>query len=219
MRSPDLEAGNRALALGAYTQAFEIFNTMVDGGEDPAFFKLCEMAINKQLNAHQAKELKEKLESAAHHRNEAACYNCAVLIERGVLFEQNVVKAATLFRRACGSSTPEAYAALARLYIAHRGEFKAIRTLDVINLLEDGVRYGDPGAAYLLGMLYSKGELVNRCLRTAGKLLFAAERFGHREAIALVAIMKTMGDAHEFIAQEAAGKSLYFDMRDRNVSL
>jgi TPR repeat protein len=219
MSGVGLEAGNRALILGAYSQAYEIFCLMVEDGEDPAFYKLCEMAIHQQLNDRQQVSLKERLETAVQHGNEAACYNSAVLTERGVLFDHSPEKAERLFKRACGSSVPQAYAALVRLYLAHRPKFPTIRNSDITDLLKDGIRYGDPGAAYLLGMLHTKGEIVKQCYESAGKFLFAAEKHGHREAITLISIIGHMDVARVFNAQKVHGHQLYHDMRDRNVEL
>lgn len=94
-----LEEAERAIKLGAYTQAYEIFVAMVESGEDPAFYKLCEMAIHAQLHEDQQKDFADRLERAVRQDNESATYNMAVLYSRGVVFERDLQKQPTSSQR------------------------------------------------------------------------------------------------------------------------
>ncbi len=58
------EHGKRALEMGAYSQAFEIFKAAVYSGEDPAYYGLCDMAPGGNLNKEPITEVKDMLQTS-----------------------------------------------------------------------------------------------------------------------------------------------------------
>lgn len=209
-----LEEAERALKLGAYIQAFEIFIAMTESGEDPAFYKLCEMALNGQLQDYQTSELRRRLERAIENDNDAATYNAAVLISRGVVFPKDLERAADLFRIACTRRVPESFHALAQLYLNNLGEIPLATADNIIDLLEQGIKLGSPDCAYLMGRIYAKGELSRADPYKAVKFLYAAARFGHEEAKKALVLIQTMNPGESFRRQQEEGTDLYWRMKN-----
>lgn len=209
-----LEEAERALKLGAYIQAFEIFVAMTESGEDPAFYKLCEMALNGQLQPEQVKQLETRLERAIENDNDAATYNSAVLISRGVVFPRDLEKAADLFRITCSRRLPESFNALAQLYLNNLGEIPLATSDNILDLLEQGIKLGSPDCAYLMGRIYAKGELFRADPYKAVKYLYAAARFGHEEAKKALVLIQTMNPGEPFRRQQEEGTELYWRMKN-----
>lgn len=209
-----LEEAERAIKLGAYTQAYEIFVAMVESGEDPAFYKLCEMAIHAQLHEDQQKDFADRLERAVRQDNESATYNMAVLYSRGVVFERDLQKAAHLFSKACACRVPEAFAALAKLYIHHRHDLPLASSDNIVQLLHDGIKLGSAESAYLMGRICTTGGPVRADPFEAVKYLYAAARLGHEEAKKALVMIQTMNPSETFASQQKEGTDLYWRMKN-----
>ncbi len=155
------EHGKRALDMGAYSQAYEIFKAAIYSGEDPAFYGLCDMALGGRLSTDQIAELKEMLNHAVREHNGSATYNLAVLISRQVRgFEMDIDKAVDLFNKACAQRIPEAYLALARLYVYDGRNHPLATKSNIVQLLETAMHMGQAEAATLLGKIHFSKELT-----------------------------------------------------------
>jgi TPR repeat protein len=179
----DIESGERAVKLGAYTQAFEIFRAAVMGGEDPGFHYLCKMLLNDQLDEEQREEVKTMVELAVKDHNAIAAYNLAVLISRPAPgFDQDFDKAAQLFFLACKQKVPEAFLALARLYLYVIPNHPFASQKVVVGLLETAMYMGSAESAFLIGKVFSAKELTNKPDPKKAAIYFAvAGKLGHDE--------------------------------------
>lgn len=209
-----LEEAERALKLGAYTQAYEIFVAMVESGEDPAFYKLCEMAINGQLHEDQEKDFADRLTRAVRQDNDAATFNLGVLYSRGVVFPRDLQRSADLFSKACARRIPEAFAALAKLYMNHPQEITFASVSNILQLLQEGIKLGSVECAFLMGRLHASGGLIKTDPFQAVKYLYAAARLGHEEAKKALVVIQTMNPAEPFTRQQQEGRDLYWRMKN-----
>ena len=78
----DLEDGERAVKIGAYRQAFDIFMMLCQNAEDPAYYKLSEMALNKQLLEEEITIIEKHMIEEMKNRNEQATFNLGILYWR-----------------------------------------------------------------------------------------------------------------------------------------
>lgn len=179
----DIESGERAVRIGAYQQAFEIFRAAVMGGEDPGFHYLCKMALDRQLTDEQREEVRTMVELAVKEHNGIASYNLAVLLSRPAPgFDQDLNRAVELFYVACRQKIPEAFLALARLYLYVIPDHPFASQKTVVNLLETALLMGNAECAYLIGKVYSAKELTNKPDPRRAAVYFAvAGKLGHPE--------------------------------------
>lgn len=211
------EHGRRALELGAYAQAFEIFKAAIYSGEDPAYYGLCDMALGGKLDSDQLAELKEMLDLAVQNQNGAATYNQAVLISRHVTgFDMDVDKAIDLFNKACAQRIPEAYLALARLYI-YEGRYHALATKsNIVSLLEIAMNMGQAEAANLLGKIhYSKELTKSPNLGQAVVYFVVAGQLGSEEAKRALAVLQTEYRGFSFEGELCAANAILRRIKNR----
>jgi len=177
----DLEDGERAVKVGAYRHAFEIFMMLCENGEDPAFFKTAEMALNDQLVPEERERLIMFLDKEAKHHNVEAAFNLAVLYWR-VPAMQDMEKAVEMLQRCCRDNMPRAFVALAKLFMGDGRNLPGATPETVLKLLADGFAAGSIESAWLIAKLHLDGQYVKKDDQAAFKWLFIAGRLGHLEA-------------------------------------
>lgn len=187
------EHGKRALEMGAYSQAYEIFKAAVYSGEDPAYYGLCDMALQGKLSNEQITELKDMLQKAVREHNGSATYNLAVLLSRAARgFDLDLAKAIDLFNQACGQRIPEAYLALARLYVYDGRNHPLATKPNIVQLLETAMKMGQAEAACLLGKIhYSKELTKNPDVSKAVVYFVVAGQLGSDEAKRALVVLQT----------------------------
>lgn len=209
-----LEEGNRALQLGAYHQAFEIFMAMVESGEDPAFYKLCEMAVNDQLDDSERKIFVQRLLHDVAQGNGIAAFNAGILYSRGTGFPRDIDKAVDMFNLAISHKVPEGPLALARLYIAHLGKLPLASPENVISLLDQGARLGSIEAAFTLGKLFTQGDVLPRDPYKAFLYLFLAAAQGHEESKRALMVLQTLHAKEPFEREQKAAKEIIYRIKN-----
>jgi TPR repeat protein len=199
-----LADGEYKLKLGAYRQAFEIFLMLAINEEDPAYYKLCEMVLNNQLKDDEIATLEDHLKRSVRGGNKLAAYNLAFIRwhSKGAL--RNLEEAVELFEEACAHDVPEAYVALARLYMKDGADLPLASGPNIMNLLERGLNHGSIEAAFMLGKFYYDGQYTPRNDSQAFKYLFIAAKQRHEEARKALLVLQAIHPNHPFSAEQEA---------------
>ena len=211
------EHGQRALEMGAYSQAYEIFKAAVYSGEDPAYYGLCDMALGGKLSPDQIAEVKEMLENATCEHNGSATYNLAVLLSRQAKgFDTDIDKAIDLFNKACGQRIPEAYLALARLYI-YDGKYHSLATKsNIVQLLETAMHMGQAEAASLLGKIHFSKELTkNPDVSKAVVYFIVGSQLGSEEAKRALVVLQNEYRGIDFSRELDQAKKIVRAIKDK----
>ncbi len=112
--SVDFKAGEDALSMGAYPQAFEIFMIIERDQEAPSFVKCCRMVLDNQAGPDEIKELESMLQAEMAKGNGRAAYNYAL-----ILFHlDRKTRAREVLEKASVMGQPEAKVALTRLLLS-----------------------------------------------------------------------------------------------------
>ncbi|MBU3724306.1 MAG: sel1 repeat family protein [Burkholderiaceae bacterium] len=209
-----LEEGNRALQVGAYHQAFEIFMAMVESGEDPAFYKLCEMVLQGQLDDSARQTFIHRLSQDIEMGNGVAAFNAGVLYSRGLGFSLDLEKAVDMFNLAIANKVAEGYLALARLYIAHLGQLPLASAENIAELLEKGARAGSIEAAFTLGRLYTQGDVLRRDPSRGFLFLFLAAIQGHEDSKRALMVLQTMHATEPFEREQKTAKEMLYRIKN-----
>ena len=209
-----LEEAERAIALGAHHQAFEIFMAMVESGEDPAFYKLCEMVLNDQLDDEERNLFIRRLFQDIEHGNGAAAFNAGVLYSRGLGFPLDLPKAVDMFNRAIANKVPEGYLALAKLYIVNHEKLALASTENIASLLERGAKAGSVDCAFVLGKHYTQGDVLRRDIPEAFKFLYLAAIQGHEEAKRSLMVIQALHPQDPFEREQRAAKEMLYRIQN-----
>ena len=213
----NFEHGKRALEMGAYSQAYEIFKAAVYSGEDPAFYGLCDMALGGNLNTDQIAEVKEMLQNAVREQNGSATYNMAVLISRHVRgFEMDIDTAVDLFNKACAQRIPESFLALARLYIYDGRNHPLATKPNIVQLLETAMNMGQAEAATLLGKIHFSRELTkNPDVSKAVIYFIVGSQLGSEEAKRALVVLQNEYRSIDFSRELDQAKKIIRTIKDK----
>lgn len=177
----DLEDGERAVKIGAYRQAFDIFMMLCANAEDPAYYKLSEMALNKQMLDEELAQTVKLMTEEVKNRNHQATYNLGILYWRAPYSIKNIEKAVELFNLACNMEVPEAFVALARLYMNEGAHLPLATPNNIMSLLKKVLNWAQlmpaislPSSTWMANTPKDDFE--------AFKFLFISGRLGNIEA-------------------------------------
>ena len=186
----DLEDGERAVKIGAYRQAFDIFMMLCANAEDPAYYKLSEMALNKQMLDEELAQTVKLMTEEVKNRNHQATYNLGILYWRAPYSIKNIEKAVELFNLACNMEVPEAFVALARLYMNEGAHLPLGTPTNIMSLLKKGFELGSIDACYIIAKQHMDGKYAKKDDFEAFKYLFISGRLGNIEAKKQAMIMQ-----------------------------
>ncbi|MBU3723955.1 MAG: sel1 repeat family protein [Burkholderiaceae bacterium] len=209
-----LEEAERAITLGAYHQAFEIFMAMVESGEDPAFYKLCKMTLLGQLNDEERNFFVRRLFQDIEQGNGVAAFNAGVLYSRGIGFPLNLSKAVDMFNQAIANNVTEGYLALAKLYMLNREQIPLASTENIVSLLERGAKAGSVDCAFTLGKHYTQGDFLQRNIPEAFKFLYLAALQGHEEAKRSLMVIQALHPKDPFEQEQRAAKEMLYRIQN-----
>jgi len=202
----DLEDGERAVKIGAYRQAFDIFMMLCANAEDPAYYKLSEMALAKQLKEDEIDEVVRLMEKEYDNNNWQATYNLGILYWRAPYSIHNLEKAVEMFNKACRMEVPQAFVALAKIYMGDGKHLPLATASNIMNLLHEAFRLGSIEAAYLIAKQHLDGKYAKKDDDEAYRYLFISGRLGNVEARKQAMIMQGLHAEGYFrgIQKEAA---------------
>ena len=202
----DLEDGERAVKIGAYRQAFDIFMMLCANAEDPAYYKLSEMALARQLKEDEIDEVVRLMEKEYDNNNWQATYNLGILYWRAPYSIHNLEKAVEMFNKACRMEVPQAFVALAKIYMGDGKHLPLATASNIMNLLHEAFRLGSIEAAYLIAKQHLDGKYAKKDDDEAYRYLFISGRLGNVEARKQAMIMQGLHAEGYFrgIQKEAA---------------
>lgn len=210
--------GERAIEVGAFRHAFRIFMTLCTNAEDPAYFKVSEMAINDQLLPEERDELVKVLrEEALKKGNVEAAYNLAILYWRAPAL-QDLHKAVDILNICCRAGMPHAHAALVKLLIGDGKNLSCATSEVILKLLEDGFASGSVECAWLLAREYMTGAHVKASQDEAYKWLFIAGRLGHEAARKQILVMQGLESQGRFSHVHDEALNIIDTMENRMVT-
>ena len=211
------EHGKRALEMGAYSQAYEIFKAAVYSGEDPAYYGLCDMALGGKLSTDQITELQDMLNTAVREHNGSATYNLAILLSRAARgFDLDIEKAIDLFNQACGQRIPEAYLALARVYVYDGRHHPLATKSNIVQLLETAMNMGQAEAATLLGKIHFSKELTkNPDVSKAVVYFVVGSQLGSDESKRALVVLQTEYRGIDFSRELDQAKKIVRAIKDK----
>ena len=213
----DLEDGERAVKIGAYRQAFDIFMMLCANAEDPAYYKLSEMALAKQLRDEELDEVVRLMEKEYGNNNGQATYNLGILCWKAPYNIHDLDRAADFFNKACRLEIPEAYVALARLYMGDGAHLPLATSDNIMNLLHAGFQLGAREAPYLIAKQHLDGAHAKKDDYEAFKYLFISGRLGHLEARKQAMIMQGLHPEGYFRAAQQEASDLLDDIESKMV--
>ena len=197
-----IEDGEYALKAGAYPQAFEIFMMLAGTGEDPAYYNLCSMVLNNQLNESQLQQLDDLLQREASNGDKLAIYNLGIVYWRCSHARfKNLDKAAECLQRASALEVPEANVALAKFYMADGSSNPMAKPDTIIHLLEQALDFGVIEAAYLLGRIFYDASYTARDDSKAFVYLYIAAKQGHVEGKKALLLLQTLHQKNPFTSE------------------
>jgi TPR repeat protein len=124
------------------------------------------------------------------NRNHQATYNLGILYWRAPYNIKNIEKAVELFNLACNMEVPEAFVALARLYMNEGAHLPLATPTNIMNLLKKGFELGSIDACYLIAKQHMDGKYAKKDDFEAFKYLFISGRLGNIEAKKQAMIMQ-----------------------------
>lgn len=186
----ELEDGERAVAIGAFRQAFDIFMMLCANSEDPAYYKLSEMAMHHQLLDEELDQVVRLMTKEFENHNGQATYNLGLLYWKAPYALKNLEKAVEMFNKACRLEVPEAFLALARLYMGDGAHLPLASATNIMDLLHKGFELGSIEACHLIAKQHIDGKFAKKDDFMAFKYLFIAGRLGVIEAKKQAMIMQ-----------------------------
>jgi TPR repeat protein len=99
-------------------------------------------------------------------------------------------KAVEMFDKACRMEVPQAFVALAKIYMGDGKHLPLATSSNIMNLLHEGFRLGSIEAAYLIAKQHLDGKHAKKDDDEAYRYLFISGRLGNLEAKKQAMIMQ-----------------------------
>jgi len=181
-----IELGQHNLDRGRYEAAYAIFFDLAKNElNDEAAFALNKMVFDGNLDAEQMETLFEWQNSNSSLGNGYAHFNVGLIYEKGTEhIKQNFKTAKEYYEKAIKEEVWDACANLGNLYISGAGIEQGVAR-DVAKgmaLLSQGAENGSRIAAFTLGSLYGKDEMVGVNLNKSFYYLTLAAFMKHDQA-------------------------------------
>jgi TPR repeat protein len=162
--SYSIETAQSNLDRGSYEVAFDMFMDLAQNELNAdAQYALVKMCFDGHIDVHQVQKLFEWLNRETSLGNGYSFFNIGLMYERGLGSIQKDLKIAVqYYEKAIGNEVIDAYCNLGNIYTGVMGLHPEIQ-VDVakgIALLNKGAMLGSRQAAYTLGCIYEKGEIV-----------------------------------------------------------
>jgi TPR repeat protein len=159
-----IETAQSNLDRGRYEVAFDMFMDLAQNElSTDAQYALVKMCFDGHIDVDQAQKLFEWLNHETSFGNGYSFFNIGLMYERGLgSIEKNLKIAIEYYEKAIDSEVIDAYTNLGNIYSGVMGLHPEIK-VDVakgIELLTKGAMLGSRQAAYTLGCIYEKGEIV-----------------------------------------------------------
>ena len=195
-----LDDAKACLMAGKYGAAFEILMEMARDDNQPAIMLLADMSLKGQLATEHLDQLQDHLNRKASRGWGAVQFNLGVIYERGIHAEKNLELSKKYYLQACDQLVPQAHVNLAYIFLNEEPP-KVEKALEHLEL---AIELGSTAACNTVGLLYMKGEHVEKNTTKAFGYLFAGAREKGEEAKKNLFLLQTLYPMNDF----AEGKEL-----------
>ena len=195
-----IDDAKACLIAGKYRIAFEILMEMAMDDSQPAIMLLSDMCIKGQLAEDHLAQLQDHLNRKASRGWGAVQFNLGVIYERGINAEKDLERSKRYYRQAADQLVPQAHVNLAYIYLNQ--DPKDVEK--ALEHLEEAIELGSTAACNTMGLLYMKGEHVEKNTTKAFGYLFAGAREKGEEAKKNLFLLQTLYPMNDF----AEGKEL-----------
>ena len=195
-----IDDAKACLIAGKYRVAFEILMEMAMDDSQPAIMLLSDMCIKGQLAEDHLAQLQDHLNRKASRGWGAVQFNLGVIYERGINAEKDLERSKRYYRQAADQLVPQAHVNLAYIYLNQ--DPKDVEK--ALEHLEEAIELGSTAACNTMGLLYMKGEHVEKNTTKAFGYLFAGAREKGEEAKKNLFLLQTLYPMNDF----AEGKDL-----------
>jgi TPR repeat protein len=195
-----IDDAKACLIAGKYRVAFEILMEMARDDNQPAIMLLSDMCIKGQLAEDHLAQLQDHLNRKASRGWGAVQFNLGVIYERGINAEKDLELSKKYYSQAADQLVPQAHVNLAYIYLNQ----EPVEVAKALNHLDQAVELGSTAACNTLGLLYMKGEHVEKNTTKAFGYLFAGAREKGEDAKKNLFLLQTLYPMNDF----AEGKEL-----------
>ena len=195
-----IDDAKACLIAGKYRVAFEILMEMAMDDSQPAIMLLSDMCIKGQLAEDHLAQLQDHLNRKASRGWGAVQFNLGVIYERGINAEKDLERSKRYYRQAADQLVPQAHVNLAYIYLNQ----EPVEVEKALDHLDQAVELGSTAACNTLGLLYMKGEHVEKNTTKAFGYLFAGAREKGEDAKKNLFLLQTLYPMNDF----AEGKDL-----------
>ncbi|MRD55288.1 hypothetical protein GH816_01860 [Betaproteobacteria bacterium LSUCC0115] len=195
-----IDDAKACLIAGKYRVAFEILMEMAMDDSQPAIMLLSDMCIKGQLAEDHLAQLQDHLNRKASRGWGAVQFNLGVIYERGINAEKDLERSKRYYRQAADQLVPQAHVNLAYIYLNQ--DPKDVEK--ALEHLEEAIELGSTAACNTMGLLYMKGEHVEKNTTKAFGYLYAGAREKGEEAKKNLFLLQTLYPMNDF----AEGKDL-----------
>lgn len=195
-----IDDAKACLIAGKYRVAFEILMEMAMDDSQPAIMLLSDMCIKGQLAEDHLAQLQDHLNRKASRGWGAVQFNLGVIYERGINAEKDLERSKRYYRQAADQLVPQAHVNLAYIYLNQDPK----NVEKALEHLEEAIELGSTAACNTMGLLYMKGEHVEKNTTKAFGYLFAGAREKGEEAKKNLFLLQTLYPMNDF----AEGKEL-----------
>jgi TPR repeat protein len=212
--SMQIDDAKACLAAGHYRAAFEILMEMARDDNQPAIILLADMSIKGQLIDEHLDILQDHLNRKASRGWGAVQFNLGVIYERGIHTEKNLELSKKYYLQACDQLVPQAHVNLAYIHLNQEPK----DTEKALEHLAQAIELGSTAACNTLGLLYMKGEHVEKNTTKAFGYLFAAAREKNEDAKKNLFLLQTLYPMNDFAEGKDLGSEIVIRManaRDR----
>lgn len=167
---------------------------MARDDHQPAIMLLADMSIKGQLLGEHMAQLQDHLNRKASRGWGAVQFNLGVIYERGINVEKDLELSKKYYRQAGDQLVPQAHVNLAYIYL-NQDPIDVEKALDH---LEQAIELGSTAACNTMGLLYMKGEHVEKNTTKAFGYLFAGAREKGEEAKKNLFLLQTLYPMNDF---------------------
>lgn len=195
-----IDDAKACLLAGRYGAAFEILMEMARDDHQPAIMLLADMSIKGQLLPEHMTALQEHLNRKASRGWGAVQFNLGVIYERGINVEKDIERSKKYYLQAGDQLVPQAHVNLAYIYMNQEPN----DIPQALHHLEQAIELGSTAACNTMGLLYMKGEHVEKNTTKAFGYLYAGAREKGEDAKKNLFLLQTLYPMNDF----AEGKDL-----------
>jgi tetratricopeptide (TPR) repeat protein len=189
-----LDDAKACLVAGRYGPAFEILMEMARDDHQPAIMLLADMSIKGQLLPDHLALLQDHLNRKASRGWGAVQFNLGVIYERGINAEKDLERSKKYYLQAADQLVPQAHVNLAYIYLQQ----DPVEVEKALDHLEQAIELGSTAACNTMGLLYMKGEHVEKNTTKAFGYLFAGAREKGEEAKKNLFLLQTLYPMNDF---------------------